>query len=50
MKGKDRILNDFLSRQGIDKSNPNEIIPILFDMKAILNDKYRWVPLKPYSS
>ena len=36
MKGKD----DFLSRQGTDKSDPHEIIPILFDMKAILNDKY----------
>ena len=34
------ILSDFLSRQGIDKSNPHEIIPISFDMKAILNDKY----------
>ena len=34
------ILNDFLSRQGTDKSNPHEIIPISFDMKAILNDKY----------
>ena len=40
MKGKDMILHDFLSRQGIDKSNPHEIIPILSDMKAILNDKY----------
>ena len=34
------ILSDFLSRQGTDKSNPHEIIPISFDMKAILNDKY----------
>ena len=40
MKGKDMILSDFLSRQGIDRSNPHEIIPISFDMKAILNDKY----------
>ena len=40
MKGKDMILSDFLSRQGVDKSNPHEIIPISFDMKAILNDKY----------
>ena len=40
MKGKDMILSDFLSRQGMDKSNPHEIIPILFDMKATLNDKY----------
>ena len=34
------ILSDFLSRQRIDKSNPQEIIPISFDMKAILNNKY----------
>ena len=40
MKGKDIILSDFLSRQGTDKSDPHEIIPMLFDMKAILNDKY----------
>ena len=40
MKGKDMILSDFLSRQEIDKSNPNEIIAISFDMKAILNDRY----------
>ena len=40
MKGKDMILSDFLSRQGIDRSNPHEIIPISFEIKAILNDKY----------
>ena len=40
MKGKNMILSDFLSRQGIDRSNPHEIIPISCDMKAILNDKY----------
>ena len=40
MKGKDMILSDFLSRQEIDKSDPHEIIPISFDMKAILNDIY----------
>ena len=34
------ILSDFLSRQRIDKSNPHKIIPISFDMKAILNNKY----------
>ena len=33
------ILSDFLSRQEIDKSDPHEIIPISFDMKAILNEK-----------
>ena len=40
MKGKDMILSDFLSRQEIDKSNPHEIIPISFEMKTILNDRY----------
>ena len=40
MKGKDMILNDFLSRQMIDKSNLHEIIPISFYMKAILKDRY----------
>ena len=29
-----------MSRQEIDKSDPHEIIPISFDMKAILNEKY----------
>ena len=40
MKGKNMILSDFLSRQRIDRGNPHEIIPISFDMKAILKDKY----------
>ena len=40
MKHKDMILSDFLSRQGIDRSNPHEIIAISFDMKATLNEKY----------
>ena len=40
MEGKDMLLSDLLSRQEIDKSNPHEIIPISFDMKTILNDKY----------
>ena len=40
MKGKDMIWSDFLSRQRIDRSNPHEIIPISFDMKAILKEKY----------
>ena len=40
MKGKDMILSDFLLRQETDKSNPHEIIPISFDMEAILNDRY----------
>ena len=40
MKGKDIILSDFLSRQMIDSSNPHEVIPISFDMKAMLKDRY----------
>ena len=40
MEGKDMILSDFLSRQETDKSDPHDIIPISFDMKAILNDGY----------
>ena len=40
MKGKDMIFSDFLSRQRVDRSNPHEIIPTSFDMKAILNDRY----------
>ena len=36
MKGKDMILSNFLSRQSNDDSNPNEIIPISFDMYKIL--------------
>ena len=40
MKGKDMILNDFLSRQRIDDSNPHEIIPISYDIQVILRDRY----------
>ena len=40
MKGKDIILSDFLSRQRVDRSNPHEIIPISFDMKAMLKERY----------
>ena len=36
MKGKEKILSDFLSRQNNDNSNSNEIIPISFDMYKIL--------------
>ena len=38
IKGKDMILSDFLSQQKNDDSNPNEIIPISFDMYLILKD------------
>ena len=34
------ILSNFLSRQRVDESNPDEIIPISFDMKAILKERY----------
>ena len=41
IKGKDMILSDFLSRQdpGNDE-NTKEIIPISFNMKLVLQDKY----------
>ena len=39
MKGKDMILSDFLPRQMTDNSNTDEIIPISFDMHAILRDR-----------
>ena len=38
MKGKDMILSNFLLWQDNDDSNPNEIIPILFDMYKILEN------------
>ena len=40
IKGKDMILSDFLSRQKIDDSDPYEIIPILFNLRTVLQDKY----------
>ena len=40
MKGKDMILNDFLSRQRNVNSNQHEIIPISFDRQVILRDRY----------
>ena len=36
MKGKDMVLRDFLSQQNNDDSNPNEIIPISFNIYKIL--------------
>ena len=38
MKGKDMILSIFLSQQYNDDSNPNEIIPISFNMYKILEN------------
>ena len=40
MKGKDMILNDFLSRQTHDDSDPHDIIPISFNMHNTLHEKY----------
>ena len=40
IKGKDMILSDFLSRQNVDDSNPHEIIPISFNLRMVLQDKY----------
>ena len=34
------ILSDFLSILKHDNSNPHEIIPILFNMQVVLQDKY----------
>ena len=40
IKGKDMILSDFLSRQYPGDENTKEIIPISFNMKSVLQDKY----------
>ena len=40
IKGKDMILSDFLSRQKVDDSNLHEIIPISFNLRTVLQDKY----------
>ena len=40
VRGKDMVLSDFLSRQKNDNSNPDEIIPISFNMYKILNYIY----------
>ena len=40
MRGKDMILNDFLSRQKHNGSNPHEIISISLNMHNILHEKY----------
>ena len=34
------ILSGFLSRQNVDASNPHEIIPISFNIRTVLQDKY----------
>ena len=40
IKGKDMILSDYLSRQKSEDSNPHEIIPISFNMRNVLQDRY----------
>ena len=40
IKGKDMILSDFLSRQDLGDENTKEIIPISFNMKSVLQDRY----------
>ena len=40
IKGKDMILSDFLARQDHGDENTKEIIPISFNMKSVLEDKY----------
>ena len=40
IKGKDMILSDFLSRQDPGDEDSKEIIPISFNMKLVLQDKY----------
>ena len=40
IKGKDMISGDFLSRQNVDDSNPHKIIPISFNMRDILQNRY----------
>ena len=40
MKGKDMILIDFLLQQKNDDSNPNDIIPISFEMYQVLENKF----------
>ena len=34
------ILSDFLSRQNLEDENTKEIIPISFNMKSVLQDRY----------
>ena len=40
IKGKDMILSDFLSRQDPGDEETKEIIPISFNMRSVLQDKY----------
>ena len=40
MTEKDLTLSDFLSIIEVEKSSPHEIIPILFDLQEVLQEKY----------
>ena len=40
IKGKDMVLSEFLSRQQGDDNDPQQIIPISFNMKEILKQNY----------
>ena len=40
IKGKDMVLSDFLSRQQVEDSDLHEIIPISFNMRETLKQKY----------
>ena len=40
IKGKDMILSDVLLRQRVNDSNPHEIIPISFNIRDVLQDRY----------
>ena len=40
IKGKEMNLSDILLRQRVDNSNPHEIIPISFNMRDILQERY----------
>ena len=40
IKGRDMILSDFLLKQRVDDSNPHEIIPLSFNMRDVLQERY----------
>ena len=40
IKGKDVVLSDFLSRQKMDDSNPNELIPISFMLRSQVDNHF----------
>ena len=39
IKGKDKVLSDFLSRQKTDESNPHKLIPISFTLKSQVDNQ-----------